>query len=308
MSTNMLGVTQRSVRVMGCETHVIVTGGTAFLLDLAEARLRELESLWSRFVDDSDVTRANQAAGQPVRVHDDTLAVVLRAIEAWKQTRGLFDITVLPALVHHGYTHSAIDSAVAPRVSQQIIAVSGSVEVDVAHATIRVPPGGAIDLGGIGKGFAADIVVRELLAYGAVGALVNVGGDISVSGTPHDLHDVWMIDISSPFAPDEHLARVALRQGGIATSGTTVRRWTSPSGDSVHHLIHPSTALPAATSLLTATVIAGDTATAEAFATAAMMSDGQSAVALLENVGLAGLMVATDRRVYRTSNLVTFAT
>ena len=292
---------------MGCESHVIVTGGTDLMLDQAERRLRELESLWSRFLPDSDITRANQAAGLPVRVHEDTLAVVLRSIEAWKQTNGLFDITVLPALVHHGYTHSATTASAAPRVSQQIIGVSGSVYVDVAHATLCVPAGGAIDLGGIGKGFAADIVVEELIESGARGALVNVGGDICVMGDPYDNDQSWVIGIEDPGAAPDHVARIALSQGGIATSGTTIRRWTSPSGENAHHLIDPSTALPASTTLLTATVIAGDTATAEAFATAAMMSDGPTAIALLEHVGLAGLMVATDLSVYRTATLEAFS-
>ncbi len=292
---------------MGCESHVIVTGGTDLMLDQAERRLRELESLWSRFLANSDITRANQAAGLPVRVHEDTLAVVLRSIEAWKQTNGLFDITVLPALVNHGYTHSATTASAAPRVSQQIIGVSGSVHVDVAHATLCVPAGGAIDLGGIGKGFAADLVVEELIESGARGALVNVGGDICVMGDPYDNDESWVIGIEDPGAAPDHVARIALSQGGIATSGTTIRRWTSPSGENAHHLIDPSTALPATTTLLTATVIAGDTATAEAFATAAMMSDGPTAIALLEHVGLAGLMVAIDLSVYRTTNLEAFS-
>jgi thiamine biosynthesis lipoprotein len=298
---------QRSFRVMGCESHVIVTGGTEQLLDQAEGRLRDLESLWSRFLGDSDITRANQAVGLPVRVHEDTLAVVLRSIEAWKQTRGRFDITVLPALVHHGYTHSAVTSAAAPRVSQQLIGISGSVQVDIAHATICVPAGGAIDLGGIGKGFAADIVAEELIESGALGVLVNVGGDISVLGAPYLGGDAWVIGIEDPGSAPSHVACISLVQGGVATSGTTIRRWTSPNGENAHHLIDPKTALPAATSLLTATVIAGDAATAEVFATAAMMGDGPSAVALLDQVGLAGLMVATDLSVYRTANLEAFS-
>lgn len=292
---------------MACESHVIITGGTQALLDQAEARLRDLESLWSRFLGDSDITRANQAAGVPVHVHEDTLAVILRSIEAWKQTQGLFDITVLPALVHHGYTHSAVTSAAAPRVSRQLIGVSGSVTVDVANATICVPAGAAIDLGGIGKGFAADIVAEELIEAGALGALVNVGGDISVIGVPYDGEDSWVLGIEDPGSAPDHIARIALRQGGVATSGTTIRRWTSPSGETAHHLINPTTALPASTNLLTATVIAGDAATAEVFATAAMMSDGATAVDILERAGLAGLMVATDLTVYRTRNLEAFS-
>ena len=136
---------------------------------------------------------------------------------------------------------------------------------------------------------------------------MNVGGDICVMGDPYDNDESWVIGIEDPGAAPAHVARIALSQGGIATSGTTIRRWTSPSGESAHHLIDPSTALPAATTLLTATVIAGDTATAEAFATAAMMGDGATAIAILEHVGLAGLMVASDLTVYRTANLEAFS-
>ena len=306
MPTEIPASVQRSFRVMGCSSHVVITEGTELLLDQAERRLRELEGLWSRFLDDSDITRANQAAGLPVTVHPDTLAIILRSIEAWKQTSGRFDITVLPALVHHGYTHSAITSTAAPRVSQQLIGVSGSIIVNVADSTLCVPAGGAIDLGGIAKGFAADIVAEELIEGGARGALVNVGGDICVLGESFDGEASWLIGIEDPESPSGHVGRIAVQQGGVATSGTTIRHWTTPTGESAHHLIDPKTALPASTSLLTATVIAGDTATAEVFATAAMMSDGPSAVAMLERLGLAGFMVGTDLAVYKTKTLEAF--
>jgi thiamine biosynthesis lipoprotein len=133
-----------------------------------------------------------------------------------------------------------------------------------------------------------------------------VGGDICVLGESFDGEPSWLIGIEDPESPSGHLGRIALQQGGVATSGTTIRRWTTPSGESAHHLIDPKTALPASTSLLTATIIAGDTATAEVFATAAMMGDGPSAVAMLERVGLAGFMVGTDLTVYTTKTLEAF--
>ncbi|MGZ4771678.1 MAG: FAD:protein FMN transferase [Ilumatobacteraceae bacterium] len=296
---------QRDFRIMGCQAHIVLHGGTEEMLDRAEQRLRELESLWSRFVADSDITRANQAGGQAVVVHEDTLAVVSRALDAWRQTDGRFDITVLPALLDHGYTHSVTTQLPAPRVPGTRIGQSAWVKVDYDQSTLTVPASTAIDLGGIGKGFAADIVAEELIEGGALGALVNLGGDLVVLGRPSN-DASWYLGIEDPASPPTHVALLRLDSGGVATSGTTVRRWSTSDGGTAHHLIDPSHAEPSTTTLLTATVIAADAATAEAFATAAMMLDGPAAIAMLEMVGLAGLVVAAHGEVLRTVTLDDF--
>lgn len=290
---------------MGSKAHVVVHGGTETMLDTAEQRLHELESLWSRFRPDSDVTRANRAAGTPVVVHEDTLAIVRRAIDGWQQTTGRFDITTLPALLAAGYTHSTVDDAPAPQLRATRGGVCGLVRLDYEASTLTVPEGAAIDLGGLGKGFAADIVAEELMEAGATGALVNMGGDITALGTPSD-NNIWVLGIEHPHRAPEHVAVFRLEHGGVATSGTTVRHWTNPDGSRAHHVIDPATSLPAAHGITTATVIAADTATAEVFATAAMMLSGDDAVAMLDGVKLAALVVTDDGRVLRTATLKGF--
>ncbi len=296
---------QRDFRVMGCQAHLVVHGGTAEMLDRAEQHLHQLESLWSRFRDDSDITRANQAGGRAVHVDQDTLAVVSRALVAWRQTEGRFDITTLPALLEHGYTHSATTRVAAPNVPGTRVGLSAWVKVDYDNSTLTVPATTAIDLGGIGKGFAADIVAEELIEAGALGALVNLGGDLVVLGHPAN-ETSWYLGIEDPSKPPSHVAFLRLESGGVATSGTTVRRWATADGGTAHHLIDPAQVKPSATTLLTATVIAVDAATAETFATAAMMLDGPGAVAMLDSVGLAGLVVSADGQVLRTTTLKDF--
>ncbi len=304
---------ERVLKVMGNRAHIVVHGGSEAHLDQAERRLRELESWWSRFLPDSDITRANRAAGRPVVVHDDTRAVVRRAIDGWQQTIGRFDITTLPALLAAGYTHSTVDNSPAPPVPTSRGRVCGLVQLDYGESALTVPAGAAIDLGGIGKGFAADVVAEELVADGADGALVNLGGDIAVQGLPAD-SPVWSLGIDDPFRPvrhggePHHVARFHLVSGGVATSGTTIRRWTRADGSTAHHLIDPTTAAPTNTDVLTATVIAADAATAEVFATAATTLPGTEAVAMLDGVGLAGLVVTDDGCVHRTANLKDYET
>jgi thiamine biosynthesis lipoprotein len=301
------GITTRACTVMGGRAHVVIHGGDPGLADRAVARLGELESMWSRFLPDSDITRANRSAGTPVEVHPETIAVVERALDGWRQTGGRFDITMLPALVQFGYTHSAVSAAAAPVLPGRVVGLSGMVMVDAARSTITAPAASAIDLGGIGKGFAADLVADELIAAGAVGALVNLGGDIAVRGVPLD-DSSWYLGIEDPTAPPSHVALLRVASGGIATSGTTVRRWTTPDGRTRHHLIDPATAAPSATTTLTATVLAADCATAEVYATAAMMLEAPLAVAMLDDVGLAGLVVGVGGGVHRTATLAGFGT
>ncbi len=275
------------------------------MLAAAERRVREYEALWSRFLATSDITVANNSAGLAVRVHEDTLAVVARAISGCRQTGGSFDITMLPRLLEHGYTHSITTSEPAPAVAASRVGVSEEIVVDFGRSTLMVPAGAAVDLGGIGKGFAADVVAEDLVADGALGALVNIGGDLAVCGAPGP-GESWYLGIEDPTDRPNHLTCIRLGSGGVATSGTTIRKWLTPDGAQAHHIIDPATSKPSSAGLSIVTVIAGDAATAEIFAKAAMMLDGTGAMSMLEAAGLDGLGVADNGTVHRTSTLAAF--
>ena len=123
-----------------------------------------------------------------------------------------------------------------------------------------MPADAALDLGGIGKGFAADIVAEDLIADGATGALVNIGGDLVALGRPGG-EESWYLGVENPLDPPNHLTCLRVGSAGSATSGTTIRNWVTPAGEPVHHLIDPETAAPSRAGLSTVTVIAGDAAT-----------------------------------------------
>lgn len=103
------------------------------------------------------------------------------------------------------------------------------------------------------------------------------------------------------------MARLRVLTAGVATSGTTIRRWQQSDGTTAHHLIDPRHAKSSVSGIVTATVLAADAATAEAFATAAMMLPGPEAMAMLDRVNLAGLAVDSQGRVFETSTLKDFA-
>jgi thiamine biosynthesis lipoprotein len=157
---------------MGCDALVVTHGGPDDLVARAEARLRDLATRWTRFDGGSELSAINTAAGRVVTVSPETFAVVSLALDAWRLTDGWFDPTVLPMLIAAGYDRSFERVAGRPRWYDHPVSGApgcGDIELDAERSTVRLPVGVAIDLGGIGKGHAADIVAGELLAAGATG-------------------------------------------------------------------------------------------------------------------------------------------
>jgi thiamine biosynthesis lipoprotein len=278
---------------MGSAAHLVVVGGPDDLAARAEARLRDLESRWSRFLPDSEVSRFNAAPDEEAAAivsdsfSDETRRLFEVAAHGARITGGRFDPYQLQAVTDAGY-RTPLGSDGPPMAPQR-----------------------GFDPGGIGKGLAADIVSAELGAAGADGVLVGVGGDLRVRGAAPD-GGPWRIDVEDPRG-GEPVAAVVLADGAVATSSRMKRRWTAPDGTERHHLIEPSTLLPAGSPVLSATVVAGEGWQAEvltkvafldAFGDGALSSD--AGLALVESLGAAALVV-TDDLVLTTSRWSDFA-
>lgn len=276
-----------TTRAMSCAASVVVAGPPADLERLAAfalGRLHSLEQRWSRFLDHSEISAINGAEGRPVRVSDDTVRLVTALVQGWHGTEGAFDPTLLGALVGLGYAASRDDiehrTSLAPTV-----AVRGrpqDVLVDPVHRIVQAPPGTALDPGGMGKGLAADLIVVELLAAGATGALVEIGGDVRVAGTSPA--GAWTVAVDTADGAASTL--VSLLDGGVATSTSRLRTWDAD-GERRHHLIDPFTLRSTDNETVSCTVIAGSAATAEAFTKIAFTDHPARAVARYARRGLA---------------------
>jgi thiamine biosynthesis lipoprotein len=278
---------------MGCSASVTVVGGEPDLLDRAAERLHHLESCWSRFIDDSDITRVNRAAGRAVEVDPATVALIVHLVQGWWATGGAFDPTLLPLTVDLGDAVSWVDPARVTSLSDGLHGPGdpAGVGVDASRRLVQVPAGTALDAGGLGKGLAADMVVEELMADGASGALVVVGGDLRVEGEGPGGR--WTIAVEDPLAGSGELTRLELRAGGVATSSTRRRRW-SVDGRDHHHLLDPETRRPTSGAIVAATVVTGTAAWAEVWTKAVMVRGPQRVLPELDTRGLAALAVGAD--------------
>lgn len=265
------GVEQRFA-AMGTRAHVIVEGPDANrLVEFAIAQIDELEARWSRFRPDSEISRLNAANGNPVHVHPSTIDLVDRAVHGWYLTQGRFDPTLLLQLIELGYDRpfgqlEGSQSNTRPTLSRTPPTGCADIVVDVHQSFVRLPPGLAFDPGGIGKGLAADLVSQSLIERGATRALVNLGGDLRIRSTDTRAA-AWAIEVREQTCPLAPPTIVQLVDGGLATSTTQKRRWTSPEGDR-HHLIDPASGQPRTDGPVLTSAIASEAWWAEVAATA----------------------------------------
>lgn len=260
-------------------TYLMVTAkADGVLLDDAVALLDDLESRWSRFVVDSEICRLNRNPGVPVIVSPDTFAVVQAAVDGAEATGGRFDPTVHDSLVALGYDRTFDDMTLAGGGEPHPAPGVCGIELDAALHAITVPHGVRIDLGGIGKGTAADLATELVMSNGASGVAVSIGGDLRVrgespSGAGWRFTDDW-----------GRLPFPALADGGLCTSTTCRRRWTTPRGDA-HHVVDPRTGTPTDGTVECITVVGATAQQAEILTKAAMVA-GPEAAAFLEPFGV----------------------
>lgn len=282
-----------SFRAMGtnCEAAVTIGPGDVFMADRALAAARAevavCERVLSRFDACSDVSRLNRAAGGWVAVDARMIGVLAAALRGRADTHGLFDPTILPALTAAGYDRSFELLAERAGVRLRGWQADAQIDVDPVSGKARVERGAAVDLGGIGKGFAATSAIEAMrTAWPTLaGGLVDLGGDIALWGTP-PAGGPWRVEIADPRAPEQPFGTLELTRGGVATSGRDTRRFGA--GRQFHHLIDPATGQPASAGPLAVTVKAADATEADAYATAlgiATFDDTRDLLAARPDIG-----------------------
>jgi len=149
-------------------------------------------------------------------------------------------------------------------------------------STVAIEDGFRLDLGGIAKGWAVDRVLARVARSGP--ALVNAGGDLACAGR------AFPVGVETP----DRTLTLELEDGALATSGRDRRAWGSPAGG-LHHLVDPSTGLPADGELLRVTVLAGTATEAEVLAKSLFLAGGvHCARAEADEQGTPAVLVGRD--------------
>jgi len=257
--------------------------------------LAALDRQASRFRRDSELCWLHRAGGGLFMLSDGLAEAVGVALAAARWTGGRADPTVGDALISLGYDRdfAAIDQlrrdppgAPVPAPGWQLVELDGPM--------LRLPAGVRLDLGATAKALGSDRAVRAVMSASAQagGALVSLGGDIAVAGTPP--RDGWPVTVAD--GPDPAVSPraqlVRLPCGGVATSSVTCRRWRR-AGQTLHHIVDPRTGLPADGPWRMVSAVAATCADANAATTAAIAA-GHEAEGWLATAGLPARLVARD--------------
>ncbi len=281
--------------VMGTFSRVVVIAKSHWTakrcMEAAFDVQNRIESLMSDYQEDSELSKVNRYAAQgPVPVSEMTFEVLRQAVHFCQLSDGAFDVTVGPLMdlwrqagrTDVAPTEEALTAARRKVGSDKLI-------LDEKNRTVRFTVEGMrVDLGGIGKGYAVDKAVEAMKKRGAMGGLVDLGGNIRCFGQPPRGQESWRIGLQDPnVAPDEFgaskpLLILSLTNESVATSGD-YRRFVRVQGQKQSHIIDTHTG-KGANKLASDTIIAADATTADALSTAVNVLGPEAGLALVERI------------------------
>lgn len=288
-------------RALGTYVHLATADETA----LEGARLTavrllaDVDRTCSRFRNDSDLVRANAAAGSWTSVDPMLVQAIEVAMDAAAETDGLVDPTLGHALVAVGYDRdiALVIAGSTDPAGFPVPARAGAwreILLDPAGG-VRVPTGCALDLGATAKAWAADLIANTVAAETDSTVVISLGGDVAVAGPG----DGWPVAISEIIDDPADAEIVHLPYGGLATSSTAARRWVR-GGVIRHHLLDPHTGEPTRGPWRTVTATGVTCVAANTASTAAIVL-GDKAVDWLTARDIPARLVDTQGKIVRTA-------
>jgi FAD:protein FMN transferase len=272
-------------------------------MQVAFDEIKRLEQLLSTWRSDSELSRVNQEAGRrPVQVSSETLELVTRSLELGRLTLGGFNIALGPAIDAWSITERQRipDDEELQRLKPLVDWTS--IQLNKEARTIYLPHEGMrIDVGGIGKGYAADRAVEEMKRAGAAGGSVALSGDIKTFGVLPDQNG-FPVGIRHPREEGALITVIDLKNEAISTAGD-YERFFERDGVRYHHILDTHTLQPART-CQSVTVIAKEGTVADGLDTGIFVLGPEQGMALVERLpGVEAIIIDQEGKITVSSGL-----
>ena len=270
----------------------------------ALAEIKRLENLLSTWIPDSEISQINSAAGRhSVKVSKESMDVIERSLEMADLTGGAFNIAVGPAVKAWDASQDGrIPSLEELNEIRPLIDLS-QLKLDQKGRTVYLEKTGMqIDIGGIGKGYAADRAAVVMKSSGALAGVVAISGDIETFGRMPD-NQRFVFGIQHPRKEQgELLARIELENEAVSTAGD-YQRFFEVEGVRYHHILDPTTLQPSRSSQ-SVTIIAKEGVVADGLDTGIFIMGPEKGMALIERLfGVEGVIVDSTGKVLVSSGL-----
>ncbi|MDQ8165111.1 MAG: FAD:protein FMN transferase [Gemmatimonadota bacterium] len=257
---------------------------------------RMVEVTCSRFDPRSELRTLCTTVETPVPLSSVLFELLVFAVAVARESGGAFDPTVGGAMEARGFTRHFRTGAEHPSGVAATGPTFEDISVDRANRTATLHRALMLDLGGVAKGFAADLAARELAEFGDFA--IDAGGDQFLSGR-NATGDLWSVGIRHPRKRDDVVEVLQITDVAICTSGDYER--VSSTGAGGHHLIDPRGGSRTA-EVASATVIAPTAMAADALATAAFVLGPERGTPFLERQGASGVWYDATLQRHATTN------
>ena len=271
--------------------------GSELLTEKIDAELQKFNLSLNPFNPNSIISKVNQ--NEPVEADDWFIEVFNKAKEVSDHSEGVFDITCAPLVNLWGFGFSKMDS-VTPQMIDSIKQFVGYQKVRLdGRKVIKDDPRILLNCSAIAKGYASDVIARLLEREGVENYMVEIGGEVTMKGVNQN-GKCWRRgrnkpeDDSTGIKNDVGEVVELCKKGGVATSGN-YRNYYIKDGKKYAHTIDPRTGYPSEQSILSATIVADDCITADAYATAFMAMGLEKAREAAKNIpGIEYYVIYTD--------------
>ncbi|NKB80815.1 MAG: FAD:protein FMN transferase [Nitrospirales bacterium] len=268
------------------------------------AEIRRLEELWSTWISTSELSQINAAAGKtPVTVSPETMALLTQSFEMMRRTEGGFVITIGPAVKAWNISEQGRIPTDQELAHIFPLLEMSHVQLDEdASTALLAKPGMQLDVGGIGKGFAADFAAQAMRDVGATAGVVALSGDITTFGRMPDGHR-FVFGIQHPREETGVvLARLELEDEAVSTAGD-YQRFFMKNDRRYHHILDPQTLRPAR-HVQSVTIVAKTGVMADGLDTGIFVMGTEKGMALIERLpGVEGIIVDETGNILVSSGL-----
>lgn len=265
----------------------------------AEQSVFTLENLISRTRENTDIARLNAAGGEVIEVSPEAFEILRQAQEL--SIPGVFDPTIAAVSNLWGINTDAAHVPMQSEIDEALATVSMDNLVLLENNRVQLLNGAQIDLGGIGKGIAADRCAELLRGNGVTNALIVLGGNVYALGKKPN-GDIWTIAIADPDDSASQIARLQVTDTSVVTTGD-YERYFMQDGVRYHHVFDPATGAPARSGLRSVTVVNESSALADACSTTLFVLGLEKGLQYCVENDLQAVFITEDREIYVTEGL-----
>lgn len=261
------------------------------------------EKMFSATIDSSDISKINQAKGQPVTVSDETIELLQKGLEYGALSEGRFDITIgkLSSLWNFSENEGVVPDAA--DVAEAVSTINyRNVKIDGNQVSLANPES-AIDLGGIAKGYIADRMKEYLTEQGATSGTINLGGNVLVIGEKTN-DTPFNIGIQKPFDPEgSSIAVVKINDMTVVSSGVYERCFTVDD-KLYHHILDTTTGYPYDNGLLGVSIICRDSVDGDGLSTTCFSLGLEKGMELVEALDdTEAIFITSDYELHTSSGI-----